>query len=162
MADCIVWTYDAIAAKADGKPLSFIDRLIMLRSKPYIHDEFQFSERYDDVSFSATMQDKARCCRFKKIRYSHPQRWKQQVIPMTDKQEDRAYKKACELEDKKYDLLGLLSFGTRWRIIVPHRDRYWCAEAVATLVVAGRHSFDLIPDTLHPLALVERLEKILT
>ncbi len=159
MADCIVWTYDAIAAKADGKPLSFVDRLIMFRSKPYTHTEFQFSERFDNVSFSATMKDKARCCRFKDIKYTHPQRWKKHIIPMSDTEEDLAFQKAKEIEWLKYDLLGLSSFIImKWRIVRPSKLKYWCSECVACLLVVAKR-LNLIPDELHPLGLVERLDE---
>lgn len=96
--NCRLRHWNARAAEKDGKKLTLTDRIIMLRSA-LTHSEFQFSERYGGVSFSSTLADGANGCRFKMIGYSHPKRWKENVIPLTDEQEDRIWAKACRMAD---------------------------------------------------------------
>lgn len=152
-----VKSYNARAAAEHGKKLTMVDMLILLRSDPHTHTELKFSKRYDNVSFSATMQDGSKCCRFKHIAYSHPERWATHLIVVTKEQEGLMYRKALELKGKKYGLWDLLSFGTPLRIIKPHPDKYWCTEAVATVLNAGGIETPR-PDTLHPQGLVEWLD----
>lgn len=64
-----------------------------------VHTEIMFSERYGSISFSATLEDGCKCARFKLIKYSHPERWTTEEVPMTDEQEDAAFAKACRLAD---------------------------------------------------------------
>jgi len=139
MALCRICGYDADAAEKDGVKKTFADKLIQLRSR-LTHTEFQFSSRYNNISFSFTMADGVNGARFKNIRYSHPNRWLFANIPLDNEQEDIAFLAACVLagfslnfqtvknwlhsemillnlpvclySDKhwKYDLIGLLSF----------------------------------------------------
>ncbi len=152
MSDCIHWAYDAVAAKEDGKPLTATDIIIMRRSARLIHTTHQFSHRYGGVSFESTLRDDAKGCRFKHIHYArHPRRWVPIVKPMTDEQEDRAWKRALELDGRGYDLIGLASFATSLSIIKPHTGKYWCTEAEMELNVAA-YGWDVIPHHFHPLS----------
>ena len=169
-------SYDYQAArKASWKNVSVVRELIARRSFPYVHSEIQFGPRYGNISFSATMEDRAKCCRFKVINYTSGF-WDMAIIPVTMEEEDLCFARAMALagiggyagkavddclkqgylfgkEAKRYDLLGLLSFATPLEVIVPNRDRYWCSEAVATAIKAGRPDFNVEPDRLHPTAL---------
>jgi len=144
--------YNAIRAEKLGKPLTKVDRLILLRSSPHVHTEIQFSSRYDGVSFSATMQDGSNCCRFKQITYTHPERWDTLFIPCTEAQEDKGMARAKEIEGCKYDLIGLLSFATELNIIKPHPDKYWCNEVCGEVIIAVK-DYDFKPDSLTPTGL---------
>jgi hypothetical protein len=142
MANIIQKSYNARRAEMFGKKLTAIDKLIMLRSPIWTHTEVQFSQRYGGVSFSATMQDNANCCRFKQIEYTHQaERWDDVIIPMNDEQEDMAYAKAKELEGTPYDLVGLLSHVTPLDIIHPHKVNKWCTETVTIVIGAGWYAY---------------------
>lgn len=96
--NCKAMHYNARAAKADGKQLSAMDRIIMLRSN-FTHSEFQFSKRYFNVSWSFTLADGADGSRFKMIKYSHPKRWESDVIYLSNAQEGILFLEACRLAD---------------------------------------------------------------
>lgn len=155
--------------------LTAIDRIILMRSDPLIHTEFQFSERYAKISHSATLAQDTGCCRFRLNPYKNHQWWEDMVLPMTDDQEDRAWAEACELSDlsvnwltlsirsvlkngeiffgknaKKYDTFGLGSFGTSWNIIKPHPDKWWCSEDFMELVKAAYEWKNLVPHFYTP------------
>jgi hypothetical protein len=170
--NCILRSYNARQAYQYGKDITPVQRIIMARSDPLVHTEFEFSERQDGISFSSTMQDDVSGCRFKQISYSHPLRWTSIVLPMTDEQEDRAWERAIELEGKKYDLIGLAGFGSEWDIVKPHPDKYWCSEAVAELIKAA-YEYDIprwptkpvdlfIPHRFHPNGLFFEMYRRLT
>jgi len=60
----------------------------------------------------------------------------------------------------KYDLLGLLSFATRWEIIRPHSKWVFCTEAVFRVLKVG-FSLELataIPSKFHPQSGHERIK----
>jgi hypothetical protein len=135
--DCILRSYNAREAVRHGKALTAVDRMILMRSDPLTHSEFQFSDRFNGLSFSSTMQDGDDGCRFKAISYSHPERWTTLIIPMDDDQEDRAMHRAQDINGKKYDLLGLGSFSSELSIIKPDPNKYWCSEACAELIKAA-------------------------
>jgi len=152
MADCIYWSYDAVAAKEGGKDFSATDIIIMRRSARLIHTEFQFSPRNNSESFSSTLRDGEKGCRFESIDYTkHPERWNKIVLPMTNVQEDVAYCRAEDLEGCKYDLIGLASFASSLNIIKEHPDKYWCTEAVLELCKAA-YGWDIVPHHYHPLS----------
>ena len=96
--DCYAKHWNAKEAKKDGKPLTLVDRVIMLRSK-LTHSEKQYSSRYRHVSWSFTKADGAKGARFKKIAYSHPKRWVTDVLELSDIEEDRSFREACRLAD---------------------------------------------------------------
>lgn len=146
--DCIIRFYDARQAELFGKKHDLIDELILSRSDPLIHVEFQFSERYVlvngevidlskcptvkkfGISHSSTMQDGANGCRFKDIDYSiHPERWVSLTLPSTDEEEDRAWLRAKELDGKPYDLFGA---------IYDNPNEWCCTEDVEELIVAAK------------------------
>ena len=56
-------------AVALGRKKTFKGELIKHRSFPHTHSEFQFSERYNHLSFSSTIEDSFKGCRFKLIEY---------------------------------------------------------------------------------------------
>lgn len=133
-----IQSFNARRAVLYGYELSMVQHVILLRSDPHIHSEFQFSERYNNISFSATMEEPFKCSRFLDIDYSkHPERWDTVCVPMTDAEEDRAYKKAIDLNGRLYDLVGLLSKVSRAEIITPSEEGGWCSEEVTRLLCAG-------------------------
>lgn len=142
-------------AELDGKRMSATDRFINFHSK-LTHTEEQFGLRYKYVSFSNTMADDCRCCRFKMIMYSHPIRWNTVESFPTDHREDMMWAKACQLADLpidwledanlmpntcfygdkaiKYDLIGLASHKG---IGSPDEVKMWCTEAVYVVKLVG-------------------------
>jgi hypothetical protein len=90
--------YDPEMARLHGKKKTNLDRLIGLRSW-LAHSELQFSSRYGGISFSATLKDGCKCARFKMIEYSHPERWRDVYIPVTEEQEKKIFEKCCEMAD---------------------------------------------------------------
>lgn len=94
--------YDAVAAKADGKPMTMVDRIIMLRSN-FVHVERQYSYNRGHVSCSSTMADCANGSRFKYITYSHPEWWKTIAVPYDDAEEQKMWECDCNLCDKYSD-----------------------------------------------------------
>ena len=163
MANCYLQSYNARIAKAEGKKLSFIEKLILLRSDPHTHSEIQFSERYDHISFSATLRDGCKCCRFRQIYYhKHPNRWKTDVIPFNVEQEDMAWREACRLAGlpvdwrheqlidnyrhnncyyhakyaTKYDIWGQPCHISKWNIWKPNLEKIWCSTAVLRAIFA--------------------------
>lgn len=148
-------TYSPNMAALHGKPKTKVDKIIQLRSAD-VHNEIQFTDRYGEISFSATMADDCKCARFKKIAYSHEERWKTVLIPVTAEQEALMFKEACVLADVnndfldrrkimrsciskdelfygpdavKYDLAGV-SFGfiSHRKIWKPSATKMWCSE----------------------------------
>ena len=120
------------------------------------------------------MKDGCKCARFKMIGYSNPALWETILIPVTAEQEALIFAEACRMADVseydvwgntqapraigqcyygpnalKYDLIGLLSFGTKWRIIRPHSKWVWCTEACLKAVQAGLN-LDCAPDEHSP------------
>ena len=162
--NCKIRSYNAVRAEIFGKKLTFVQRIILLRSQPHTHTEYQFSERYGGVSVSATLEDGARCVRGKKIAYSHlRERWDTVIVPMTDEQEDMAWAEANRLLGMPYDLIGQLCHTTKFNIWKPSKKKIWCSKTVGRLVYAGRPEFkeflqvfklteELRPDQLHMMA----------
>ncbi len=154
MSNCILWAYDARNAERFGKSLTAVQRAILIVSDPLTHMEYQFSERYGKVSFSSTIQDGDKGVRFKDIRYSHPERWVPILLPMTNEQEDRGHVYAKSIEGKDYDLVGVASLASKWKIIKPHPDKYWCNEATGGVIqVAYGYGLEFRPDEMHPVDL---------
>ena len=142
MAICKIRSYNYVRAEIFGKKPTWVNRIISIRSSPQTHTEFQFSARYDNISFSATREDGSNCARFRKIWYSHEaERWDTVDVPMTDEEEDMAYMMAQTLKGTPYDLIGQLSHLFKARIWKPSKKKIWCTKAVAKLVYAGRPDF---------------------
>ena len=150
--NCYLKSYNHRRAVKHGKKNDLVGRLILMRSDPWVHSELQFSKRKGLISFSATMQDNIKCARFKDIWYhEHPERWDTVEIPMTDTQEDFLYRQAAMMAGNvKYDLWGLLSFGTPWRIVKPDPDKMWCSEIVGHLIRMAHKKIPITPDQTHP------------
>ncbi len=142
MADCIIRSRNAVRAEIFGLKLSWTSKLILLRSTPHDHTEFQFSERFSSVSFSSTLQGDYKGARLKGINYSHAaERWDDVIVHMTDKEEDRAWHEAMEMMGMGYDLIGQLSHVTKFKIWRPSHTKIWCTKAVGEVVYAGRPDF---------------------
>lgn len=137
MADCIIRAYNGRRAEMFGDKMTLVQRAIFLKSF-WLHTEWQFSERYNNVSFSAAIGEGAR---FKDITYKHGYRWDDVIIPLDDAGEDRAMVKARDLDGREYDFRGLGSFGTKLNIIKPDPVNVWCAETTTMLAVAADESF---------------------
>ena len=149
MATLRIRSFNALRAKKFGYKLSLTDRLIMMRSPVHTHTELQFGSRFNHISFSATMKDRAKACRFKEITYSHPERWDTVEFELTDEVEALIFKRAQALVGKPYDLWGLLSFATPLRLIKPSKKGYWCTEVVASLIEPVTE-VPIVPDEMHP------------
>ncbi len=91
-----IMTFNCRRAVKFGYKPTKIDRLIMLRS-PHVHTEISFSTRYGGISFSSTLRDGVKGCRFKMIEYSHPERWDAVHLPVTAVDEARMFSKACSM-----------------------------------------------------------------
>jgi len=155
MAAGKIRSYNYLRAKVFGKKPTFVNKLIAMRSSPHVHTEYQFSERFDNVSFSATKQDKCKCARFKDIQYSHEaERWDTVIVPMTDEEEDMAYLRAQVLGGMPYDLMGQICHVTSLNIWKPSKKKTWCTKAVGEIVYSGR------PDFKEFLSKLVRIEEI--
>ena len=142
MSACKIQSYNCIRAAIFGKKPTWLNRIISLRSKPQVHTEFQFSRRYNGISFSATKQEGSNCARFKAIWYSHAkERWDTVIVPMTDEEEDMAYLEAQYLEGTAYDLAGQLCHLLKLRLWKPSRKKIWCTKAVAKVIYKARPRF---------------------
>lgn len=140
--DCKIRSYNYVRAEIFGKKPTFVNRIIAIRSFPQTHTEFQFSERYEGRSFSATIQDEFKGARFKLIEYSHVrERWDTVIVPMTDREEDRAIKEAMSFAGMPYDLIGQLCHLSKRKIWEPSKKKIWCTKAVGRLVYAAKPEF---------------------
>ena len=167
--NCKIQSYNYVRAEIFGKKPTGVNRIIGMRSKPQSHTEFQFSERYESVSFSATTADMEKgegCCRFKFILYSHArERWDAVDVPLMELNEDAAWAEACKmagmpkdwLQSKlnfkqhgdyytgynaiKYDLKGQLCHLFKMRFWKPSKKKTWCTKAVARVVGVARQPF---------------------
>ena len=143
MADCIIKSRNAVRAEIFGLKLSLTSKMILWRSTPHDHTEFQFSERYGSESFSSTMQDAAKGTRFKDIKYTHQaERWDDVIVHMTDKEETKAYQEAIKMVGMKYDLVGQLAHVSKFKIWRPSKKKIWCTKAVGRVAYAGRPDFE--------------------
>ncbi len=140
---------------------------IRRRSKPHIHTEWKFSQRYDGVSNSATLQDGSKCNRFKFISFTHPEYWDTLIVPLTDFEEDKAWKKACSMSDMAldwfihwannsryrklftndsiyganpvpYDTVGQVCHVSSLNLWKPDPDKTWCSKSNAELLIAAK------------------------
>lgn len=168
--DCQLMSFNYKRARIFGYKMTLTGEMIGKRSTPHIHNEIQYSGRYEFVSCSATMADDADSVRFKFNQYSHePERWDRVNLPYTDDQEDRAWAKSCEmadlpidwLKDKDkylvnglfyrgpnaipYDKVGQLCHLSQGRIWKPSPDKTWCTKTAADGMYAAEPEFkDLI------------------
>ena len=146
---------NALRQQMMGEEISNLSKAILAVTGLHDHTEFQFSKRYDHISYSATMREGLNCARFKQIGYSHPLNWDTTSMWMTEAQEDRCYAEAVKYEGTPYDKIGVLSLSTRLNIIQPREDKVWCNEVCGYILNAGflYNVFDLIgkrPDQIHP------------
>jgi hypothetical protein len=142
MSDCILRYYDAHAARVDGKELTITDKGILVVSDPLVHVEFQFSARYGSgISFSFTMRGELWGGRHMNIHYTHPERWVNQVVPMTNEQEDRAWRASKYLAGNPYNILGALNLAhKRQEHYEPQNTEetgMWCSQGCGELVRVG-------------------------
>ena len=159
----IIWFWNGKIAKEHGKKLGWSGWLIRLRSWQRIHTEIQFSKRRGGISFSATLRDGCKCCRFKMLDYEDKPWWEPIHVEITAEQEDRAWDEACRMAGLpwdfiypfrfiaekesgdifygpnaiKYDILGMVCHISKWRIIRPNSKRTWCSKACNKVFIAG-------------------------
>ena len=164
-------SFNAVRAQLFGYKLTPVDKLILLRSPLHTHTELQFSDKYRELSFSSTNADGCKCCRFKHINYTHPERWDTIEIKCDNIREEQMFYKAMEMADVndgwnfaekiihgpnaiKYDLPGVaMSFILKWHLWKPDKVKVWCTEAVATAMGIKDLSLcirGLRVDDLHP------------
>ena len=145
MATCKLRSYNARRAAIFGTKLSKVDRLILLRSDMYTHSEFEFSARYNNVSFSATMADGSKCARFKPIDYSHiRERWDAVRLNYTDEQEDNAFNLAGSLAGTPYDVKGQICHATHFNLWKPSVNKTWCSKIVNRLMEYADMEYALV------------------
>jgi hypothetical protein len=140
--------YNYKRAVRSGMKRHWLGELIKWRSNP-THVEMLFS---DGRSFSSTLGYGFDGCRFANIAYSHPARWDIITIAVTPGQENRMLERANSLLGKKYDLFGMLGLATTLKILQPHRDKYWCSEAVAVVIngiLLDLKSTEITPEQLY-------------
>lgn len=90
--------YSARKAKADGRKMSLIEKIIDLRSE-LTHVECQFDENRGYISWSSTGADGANGCRFKYITYGHIGYWITLAFVVTDEEESRLWTFCCDCAD---------------------------------------------------------------
>ena len=162
-------SYNPKMALLGGKKPSGTDNIINLQSD-LTHTEIQFGANRNYVSWSATMADDCKCCRFKMISYSHPIRWSTVEFSPSEAQEELMWRKACAMADMdsnwleglavdpdgiwygteaiEYDLKGLLSFKTP---IKPHRVKVWCTEGCFEVLLEAYPTILMFPmELLNP------------
>jgi len=139
-------SFNAYRAEKYGYHITSVDKLIMQRSYLHTHSEIQFN---NGISYSATMADGAKCCRFKDIQYSHPEYWDTIYITTTEEQDNTVYDFCKSVEGQPYDLVGLLSFTTEMGIIKPARDKWWCSEVCAA-AIGQIMQLPFKPEEYHP------------
>lgn len=126
-----VHSFNARRAVQFGYKLSMNDRFILMRSWMHTHTEGQFSRRHNNISFSSTLKDGSKGCRFKDIKYSHPERWDTVRVILTYDEEDRLYNEYLKLVGMGYDLKAVaFGFITTRKIIKPNPLKRWCTRAV--------------------------------
>jgi hypothetical protein len=122
-----------------------LDWLIMLWTMgQYSHVELVFS---DGVSFSSSQWDGG--VRFKKINYSHKERWGFIELEIAEEKEQELREKCEKLVGKKYDWLGIM-FDQFIPLNTQDSDRWWCSEIVA-------HILDIEPERVSPNRLYRRM-----
>lgn len=116
---------------SEDKP-SITNHMIMIVSD-LVHVEALFE---NGVSWSSTqMKDDEDGVRFKEIKYSHPERWKDIVLWVTDAE----YSKICmtcglmEAMNKGYDMRGAIGTAATNR---HNPEKFFCSEAVFEAVLA--------------------------
>ena len=153
-------------ARIFGYKMTLTGEMIGKRSTPHIHNEIQYSGRYEYVSCSATMAEGADSVRFIFNEYSHEaERWDKVRLPYTDEQEDSAWAESCrmaclpinwlEYKDKylvnglfyrgenaiPYDKIGQLCHLSQGQIWKPSKDKTWCTKAVASAMYEAEPEF---------------------
>ena len=108
--------------------------LILLRTlSNYNHCELIFS---DGMSFSAGKgRDDGNEVGFKKIGYSHPERWDFLDVKITKKQEKQIRLNAEKIHNDNdgYDFLGIL-FNELIPLDIENKRKYYCSEVIAVLL----------------------------
>ena len=169
-----LYSYNYKRARQNGAKFSPVGWLINLID-PNTHSEIRFSDAFKRVSFSCTNADKARCCRFKMIEYSHGmQYWDIDPLPVDYATELSRILEACRQADVtisqlekwlatakagdilygknaiKYDQIGTaLSFVSRLNLIRSSKTKSRCCEAVAR-VIQRTDLLDLDPELATP------------
>ena len=169
-----LYSYNYPRARQNGARFSLISWIISWIDR-YTHSEFRFSDTFNRVSFSCTNADRARCCRFKMIGYSHGLlRWDIDTVPTDVDGELKRVVNACWMADVtisqlekwldtaqygdvlygpnaiRYDQLGTaLSFISRLRIFPSSPTNQRCCETVAR-VILSTDTMDIDPEEVTP------------
>lgn len=112
-----------------------VDRLILIRSKPYVHVELKFSDGWSFSSSARKDLGAGKCegVRFKLIDYSHLERWHTIILWVTKEEEARMRVMAELLHSLglKYDFRAIVGFLVTGR----HNHRaYFCSEVVYAIL----------------------------
>lgn len=109
----------------------------------------------DGMSISSTLQDGGGGVRWKKINYSHPERWRELVLWLTDDEYGR-YRMICDCcaaVGIKYDIRGAIGCALTGR---EDPTRYFCSEftfdALLTLWLPARLNHKMHPRALYDIA----------
>lgn len=153
-------SYNYKRARKTGAAFNFTSYAINIVSEE-THSEAVFEIAYKQISFSNTMADGVKGCRFKYITYSHPERWDTDIIPVSKENIIKRIRKACKLADvtpeqlyiwaktarpgdilhgpnhKKYDFLGTaLSFVSRAKVVKSSKKKGRCCEDVMNVILS--------------------------
>jgi hypothetical protein len=97
--------------------------------------------------FSSRGMDKPNGVSFKKINFSHADRWETIVLGKMTKGEIRAaYDFACAMQGQGYDFRGVVSYWGVFKRRNDDPDKWWCSEACA--IVAKFRPYHLSPNEL--------------
>lgn len=169
-----LYSYNYPRARENGAPFSPVSWLIA-RIDDQTHSELRFSDAFKRVSFSCTNADKAHCCRFKMIEYSHGlQYWDIDPVPCDVSGELRRVLKACCMADVtiaqletwlktakygdvlygknaiRYDQLGTaFSFISRLEIWKSSKTKARCCEVVARAIQSS-DTLEVDPELITP------------
>ena len=121
---------------------NIFDWLILLWTwGKYSHVELVFG---DNTSFSSSQWDSG--VRFKKINYSHLNRWDFIELPFDADEEEVIKEKCKKLVGKAYDWIGII-FDQFLPLNIHDQDKWWCSEVVAN--VLGILPERVSPNKLH-------------
>jgi hypothetical protein len=137
-----------------------VTTVIRLLTGVYSHVELVFpSELYEKNCFSSSGYDKG--VRYKKINFSHPERWGFQTLGEYSKKELEKIRSCCdEYIGKEYATLDVIRrFGFGKPVNDP--DKFWCSEACLRIINDAKLLKQKISENLAPTRMYIRVERML-
>jgi len=126
----------------------FITKLVQFFTRGiYAHVEIDFGKGYKQNCFSSSGMDKPRGVRFKKISFSHKERW--DFIEIKRVNEIFLRKECKKYVGKKYDYRGVINFF--WLKRKRHNPKRWfCSEICSHLL--GIKPAQISPSKMYKIA----------